>query len=277
MAKAETRPLAATRTTRNRPKKLRAAAYLNCEFDKEGRHIIEVYWSDTAEVRPELLACVTGLHHLRNLWLKVKFTDDDVGFLKSLTTLELLDLSGTRLSDQRLTDLRNLVHLKHLMLPRSRDITDAGLANLAALTELETLHLDGTGVRGEGLKHLQRMKKLKELYLENTRLDDNGLAIIGSLRSLTWLELAGTEVTDAGLPKLDGLSHLGWLGVRDTKVTRAGGERLHARLPTLDIQYPLGQRRHPWEAVSASFFSLGGMEGNNSLSSFELYFIGDNE
>ena len=34
---------------------------------------------------------------------------------------------------------------------------------------------------------------------------------------------------------------------------------------------------HPWEAVSASFFSLGGMEGNNSLSSFELYFIGDNE
>ena len=223
--------------------KLRAADYISCNFGKTDDNIIGVYCADSADVRPELLARVTGLHHLRKLWVEAKFTDSDLGFVKSLTTLESLDLGGTRLADQGLVNLRNLSRLQELRLPKWRFVTDAGLANLAALTELRSLYLDGTGVHGEGLKNLKGMTKLFRLSLTNSAVDDDSLAIIGSLASVTVLDLAGTKVTDEGLLRLSGLSGLTCLNLYETQITRAGGERLTTKLPKLDILYPFSQRK----------------------------------
>ena len=174
--------------------------------------------------------------------VQAKLADNDLGFLKSLMTLESLNLSGTRITDAGLANLRTLTRLTDLELPKSKDITDAGLGNLAALTELRTLILDDSGVHGEGLKHLQRMTKLSRLSLRNTPADDDALAIIGSFESLGNLDLAGTKITDEGLSKLKTLSHLSWLDLYDTQITRAGGERLHVKLPKVHISFPLSRR-----------------------------------
>jgi hypothetical protein len=221
--------------------KLRAAEHVSCQFDEKGENITVVGWS--AGVKPQLLAHIAGLHHLRELYLDAKFADDDVACLESLKSLRTLDLSGTRVSDAGLKAIRNLTNLEALWLPKSRYVTDAGLANMASLTELDSLYLDDTGVHGEGLKHLQKMKKLRRLSLANTQVDDDAMPVIASLSSVAHLDLAGTKLTDDGLRNLSGLSRLTWLDLFDTKTTRAGGERLRTKLPKLGICYPISQRK----------------------------------
>jgi Leucine-rich repeat (LRR) protein len=53
-------------------------------------------------------------------------------------------------------------------------ITDAGLAHLAGLTNLETLSLFGTHITDAGLAHLEKLTNLKELNLSDTRVTSEG-------------------------------------------------------------------------------------------------------
>ena len=62
-------------------------------------------------------------------------------------------------------------------------VTDAGLKNVAAFTQLKKLDLHGTRITDAGLPHLQ------------------------GLTQLQWLFLGQTEVTGAGMAHLQGLTH----------------------------------------------------------------------
>jgi hypothetical protein len=53
-------------------------------------------------------------------------------------------------------------------------VSDAGLAHLAELTNLELLFLEQTAVTDAGLKHLERLTKLKLLALKGTRVTSFG-------------------------------------------------------------------------------------------------------
>ena len=54
-------------------------------------------------------------------------------------------------------------------------ITDAGLAHLAGLTELKTLSLDGTQITDAGLVHLKGLKGLEKLDLYSTKVTAAGV------------------------------------------------------------------------------------------------------
>jgi hypothetical protein len=53
-------------------------------------------------------------------------------------------------------------------------VSNAGLKELAGLTDLETLDLRSTKVTNEGLKELAGLRNLKFLDLRNTKVTDNG-------------------------------------------------------------------------------------------------------
>jgi len=57
----------------------------------------------------------------------------------------------------------------------SARVTDAGLAHLKGLTELERLNFLGTKITDTGAVHLEKLTTLKTLYLEGTRITDSGL------------------------------------------------------------------------------------------------------
>ena len=76
-------------------------------------------------------------------------------------------LSGTRITDAGLADLKGLTSLQTLELPRQ--ITDAGLEHLKDLTSLHNLDLRNTQVTDAGLVHLKRMTNLQELNLNSCR------------------------------------------------------------------------------------------------------------
>ena len=61
----------------------------------------------------------------------------------------------------------NVVEVKF----RGTQVTDAGLKELAGLTELQLLDLEGTQVTDAGLKELAGLKKLQGLYLYSTQVD----------------------------------------------------------------------------------------------------------
>ena len=54
-------------------------------------------------------------------------------------------------------------------------VTDAGLAHLAGLREIESLNLYGTGVTDAGLPHLYGMKRMRDLYLTDLKLSEEAI------------------------------------------------------------------------------------------------------
>ncbi len=110
-------------------------------------------------------------------------------------------------------------------------VTDAGLAQLEGLPDLDTLNLGGARIDGSGLAHLRASTKLKWLSLECTHVDDAGLTNLAGFSDLTYLNLLSTPVTDASVDVLLKLSHLEIVVVSGTKLTDAGIKRLQNGLP----------------------------------------------
>ena len=113
---------------------------------------------------------------------------------------------------------RNVVKVAFFSAP----VTDAGLANVEKLSQLEELDLGGTRVTDVGLEHLTSLSQLHVLALNATRVTDAGLERLKELRRLKWLWLDDTQITDAGLEHLEGLSQLRLLSLNRTRVTDAG-------------------------------------------------------
>jgi hypothetical protein len=112
-------------------------------------------------------------------------------------------------------------------------VTDADLAHLEGMSQLDELSLNNTEVTDVGLKHLQGLCHLTALGLDNTRITDTGLQRLRGLRELRTLGLAGTHVTDVGLEHLKRLKLLRWLDLRGTQVTDEGVEKLRPALPNI--------------------------------------------
>ncbi len=101
-------------------------------------------------------------------------------------------------------------------------MTDAGLAHLQGMRELELLWLSGPGLTDAGLKALGNLSKLQNLGLGGVRVTDDGLWSLRGLKELTHLNLDGTLVTDGGLESLKPLTQLEDLRLNGTGVSNAG-------------------------------------------------------
>jgi hypothetical protein len=114
------------------------------------------------------------------------------------------------------------------------NVTDAGLAHVGQLTNLDTLFLSDSSVTDATISRLAPLQKLERLYLDRTKVTDEGLQNIAALAVLTTLSLAETQVSDTGLSHLLKLENLDTLILSDTKVT---GESvgLFSELPKLRV------------------------------------------
>jgi hypothetical protein len=114
-------------------------------------------------------------------------------------------------------------------------VTDASLAQLEGLPDLDTLNLGGARIDGSGLAHLRASTKLKWLSLECTHVDDAGLTNLAGFSDLTYLNLLSTPVTDASVDVLLKLPRLEMVVVSGTKLTEAGVKRLRKGLPACRV------------------------------------------
>ncbi|WP_080238212.1 c-type cytochrome domain-containing protein [Spirosoma rigui] len=104
------------------------------------------------------------------------FSDQQATLLPKLTEqIVWLKLGDTEITDATLAQVAKLKNLQKLHVEQTR-ITDAGLKNLKGLTNLEYLNLYGTGVTDAGLIELTNLKNLKTVYLWQTKATEQGLA-----------------------------------------------------------------------------------------------------
>ena len=182
------------------------------------------------------LALLQGLPRLEHLELILctGLTGACLAYLRQLTSLEHLDLSGGDLRDDDLAHLQQMTSLKHLDLSRCTDLTDEGLAYLRQLTSLRHLDLSRcTGLTGTGLTHLRPPTSLQHLGMRRcTGLTDVNFAYLGQITSLQHLHLSGCrQLTDACLPYLQPLTSLQYLNLfGSNNLTMAGMELLRDRI-----------------------------------------------
>ncbi len=118
----------------------------------------------------------------------------------------------------------------------AKEFGDAGLDALAPVAEnIVALDLARTQVSDAGLAKVAAMTQLKELRLDNTGISDAGLDHLAGLSQLEYLNLYGSKVTDGGIQKLAGLKSLKALYVWQTGVTKAGVAQLRGKAPQLYV------------------------------------------
>ena len=139
--------------------------------------------------------------------------------LPRLDSLELADSDAV--TPAGMAPLGTASALRELIL-RGESYTDAHLAFLASLKNVEVLILGRTAITGPGLAHLAGCAKLKKLDIFGEHFGDAGCAQLGKLKSLTQLVLSETSIGDDGAARLKGLTSLQHLNLMKTNVGDAG-------------------------------------------------------
>lgn len=111
-----------------------------------------------------------------------------------------LDLSGSSITDEALASLDGAA-IRTLRLDQTA-ITDAGLARLEALPQLESLSLQFTPVSDAGLVTLARLPHLQMLYLAGSNVTPAGVATLADCQQLRYVQLDAGQARQAVLAEL---------------------------------------------------------------------------
>lgn len=170
----------------------------------------------TGRISQEQVAALKTLPNLRDLTLHVELDDPGTLDLHGLPDLVRLDLGSAAATDAALAGLEEMKNLTDLILDDSR-VTDTGLFHLRTNRNLKRLSISGqpnTGagqyefarigrpISDAGLAQLTGLTELEELNLSKTRVSDDGLEHIKGLTRLQKLNLNGTRVTHEGVKRL---------------------------------------------------------------------------
>mgnify|MGYP002777989176 CR=1 FL=1 len=204
--------------------------------------------SDT-EITGAGLASLKGMKKLKRLVLPYKpFSAKDLAPLAQFTELESCSIDLNTETVEKLQILSNCPKLKALNLPYrplprevytalgkmtsleslillsddKQKVTDADLALLKGLTNLQTLSMPRAEVSAAGLENFKGCTRLLNLNLTGAKLNDDALKAVAGLPSLTSLVLANTPISDAGLVHLSPLTRLTNLNLTNTKITGTG-------------------------------------------------------
>ncbi|MBW3597190.1 MAG: hypothetical protein KY475_07935, partial [Planctomycetes bacterium] len=181
--------------------------------------------ADLAGVRDRL----ENLRSLRRIDLAGarEVSDEGLGHLRGLHRLKTLDLRTTSISNAGIAMLADLPNLEELQLgslgwPPNRSVDDGGLLRVSQMGSLRDLYLWGGSFTDAGLEHLAEMMRLRLLWLQRTRVSDQGVTHLQKLQNLEVLALEQCEITDAGLPVVGSLPRLKRLYMTGTGVSDEG-------------------------------------------------------
>ncbi len=177
-----------------------------------------------AKMTAEVLHRLQTFKNLRAVSSYAAVTDEELKLLATLKQIERLQLGwygNTKVTDAGLKELGALTNLTLLEFPCS-NLTDEGLKALTPLTKLTALDLSNANITGSGLKHLAGIKNLTSLRLQNAKVNNAALKELASFKKLATLSLNGTAVTNAGLKELAPLQNLATLDLTGIRVNDAG-------------------------------------------------------
>lgn len=153
-----------------------------------------------------------------------------------LSTLESLNIISTKFNDDWMPSLAKLTNLKALRFTNNGKLTDAGMAQLAGLKNLENFSFVGTQMTGKAYAQFEGFTKLTRVSHRGSSIDDEGLRqLCDRLPNLESLSLAHAKFTDAGAPHLAKLTKLKGLELGTSKATPQALKAI-AKLPLEYLQ-----------------------------------------
>ncbi|KAJ6932490.1 receptor-like protein 1 [Populus alba x Populus x berolinensis] len=142
-----------------------------------------------------ILSYVEGFPSLKSLYLDYNKLEGIINLKESLSSLEVLDLSG---NINKLIASRGASNLTTLYLNNISTYESSFqlLQSLGAFSNLTTLHLGYNDFRGRILgDELQNLSSLESLYLNSCSIDEHSLQSLGALASLKNLSLQALSGT----------------------------------------------------------------------------------
>ena len=175
-----------------------------------------------------------GLPHLEHICTPYGLTDAEMAGIATLQTVNEMEIVATKLTDAGLASLARLRNLQVLHLEGTPMMTDEGLKALATLPKLRHLRLSGP-FTDKGWAYLAALPSLKVLWLETPNATEEGLRYLARTGSLERLCLPYLDrISDRGLTYLKSMPKLMALGVGDAHSADAGVAIL-ASLPNLEV------------------------------------------
>ena len=157
---------------------------------------------------------IRSLPKLRKLFIgPTKIGADGLGFLVDAKNLEHFEIKSPATCDKLAALFFGKKKLKHLSLHGSKGISDAGIASLRDLPELESLEFSETKITEAGLANLGQLNKLNELGLD------------------------GADITGDGFGRFRGFFKLKSLSVGKTRLTKVGIDNISIAFPNLETLY----------------------------------------
>ncbi len=196
-----------------------------------------------------------------NLRTQAGFADDNLKFLKDMPKLGNITLAGPAVTDNGVRHLQGVSTMQDVNLYFTR-VTDAGIAALESLPNIEYLRVQSEGsptVTRECLTSAAKMKKLRCLVLDVPLRDaDIPLLVIHDNLGEIVMNCQSPEFTDAGLTALTGLKSLNSLGLNGTRATPDGVRKFKAARPTVNLLGDLLALADPDRAAAEFVLARGG-------------------
>jgi serine/threonine protein kinase len=178
-----------------------------------------------------------GLGHTAKGYVSVKPNGElPTGYFEVVA----LSMMKTPIRDSDLAQLDGLENLTTFIAHDTR-ISDAGLAQLGELPQLNKVYISRANITGDGLRILaSRFPGIRILHAGDAKIADDGLPVVLAWPEMTELSLRNCHITDASVAMLLQLKQLRMLHVCGTQISRDGIERLHQGLPECRVESDFG-------------------------------------
>ena len=164
-------------------------------------------------------------------------TAEGIASLKSLQSLEELDISETPYADGALAVVAQFPALRTLHVRRCDWLDDADLSGLAGAKSLEQLVVLDSPITDRGLSELGNLRRLTHLWLSSCeQITDDGIAHLDGLSRLEQISLDGcSRVTVDSLWRLAEHPAIEGISINDVPVDRVGISRFTTAFPAIQI------------------------------------------
>jgi hypothetical protein len=183
-------------------------------------------------------ACIACVPTLRRLLLHGgSFCDADLQPLAALVNLEELLLSeNDEIRGTFCKQLIGLPRLRRLLLGEiGGQVTDGGLASIAALSGLVQLNLEGPFTNA-GLEYLIELKDLTTLEIRSEHVTAEGIAVVAEFPKLESLHLDTPRLADDCIAALLRCSALEEMSFTRSALSDAGLQHLRDNLPKCEVR-----------------------------------------
>ena len=155
------------------------------------------------------VAALAALPNLRSLRLdQSPISDETVETIWGFAKVEDVNFEGCNISDVAFRNVSKCTTIKRLRVAKTQ-ITDAGLAHLRELQQLELLDLsECVRVTNLGLAHLRGLVKLRNLSVGSPLITNEGLANFSGMTNMVAIAIKECAVTDEGFIALAGMTKL---------------------------------------------------------------------